>query len=343
MRKRVIVLVLCLVLCAGTGIGETLRYGMTGDEVRMLQQELITQGFLSGGADGIYGRKTEKAVRAFQKKKGLKADGVAGEKTQEAIYGGRAAGEADRGYFSGNYDRIDAKCGPERVRLLQKALIKMDYLQDSADGTYGAITKAAVRLFQKENGLKADGIAGEKTLKAVEQALSEGRKAGASPEKPGDLADGTGIMESPRTSEIRLLHWYDDVKPSLRSKAKLLVYEPESGLSWTLMVHSKGRHCEAEPLTLTDTQVMLKAFNNKYTWVQKGVYVRLPDGRWTVAATCSVPQLNGYITNNGFDGHLSIHFFRDMEECKEMDPNYGVSNQQTIRKLWKKATGQTVQ
>ncbi len=341
MRKRIIVFLMLLALSFSTGIGETLRYGMTGEEVLSLQQALITQGYLSDDADGIYGRRTEKAVRAYQKKQGLKVDGIAGEKTQAALF--NRTTDKEQGYFSGNYERIDNDCETVRIRLLQKALISMNYLQGSADGKYGAITKAAVRLFQKEFGLKQDGIAGEKTLQAMEKAISEKHKASVRPGSNGLLVDGAGMTEAPAKSEIQLLYWYEDIKPALRGKAKMKVYEPVSGLCWTLRLHSKGRHCEAEPLKATDTQIMLKAFGNIYTWEQKGVYVQLPDGRWTIAATCSVPQPSGYIQNNDFDGHLSIHFLRDMEECKEKDPKYGVSNQQTIRKLWKKTTGKTLE
>ena len=35
------------------------------------------------------------------------------------------------------------------------------------DGDFGSRTLEAVKLFQKEAGLKADGIAGTKTLKAL--------------------------------------------------------------------------------------------------------------------------------------------------------------------------------
>ena len=41
-------------------------------------------------------------------------------------------------------------------------------------------------------------------------------------------------------------------------------------------------------------------------------------------------------------GQNCIHFLRDMEECRKNDPNYGVSNQETLRAFWKSLTGQTV-
>ena len=51
----------------------------------------------------------------------------------------------------------------EDVKKLQQALIDLGYLDDTADGTYGAKTQDAVTLFQAVNGLDADGLAGAKT------------------------------------------------------------------------------------------------------------------------------------------------------------------------------------
>ena len=132
------------------------------------------------------------------------------------------------------------------------------------------------------------------------------------------------------------------MKPSLKNRNKLIVFDPATNLQWTLKVYSLGRHCDSEPLTETDTQIMYKAFGNKNTWTPKPVYVQLPSGVWTLASTHNVPHLSGSISNNGFDGHLCVHFLRDMDECQKNDPNYGVQNQNAIRKKWKELTGITV-
>jgi len=352
-RRMILSLLLFLSMLNLAG-AETLKYGMKGDSIVKVQRVLIDQGYLQGTADGVFGRKTEAAVRRFQKKNGLRADGLVGEKTQSVLFpdhtsvslsstpSSQKATPAKTGYFHDDYSTINSSTDPDRIRLLQKALISMNYLRSSADGSYGTMTKSAVRSFQQGNGLKGDGVAGIKTLKAIEKALASGHRAINTIDSAEPLPAGTGKMDAPDKSEIQLLHWYNDIKPNLKYKAILTIYEPVSGLGWILMVHSKGRHCEGEPLTLKDTQILYKAFNNKQTWSQKGVYVLLPDGRWTVGATASVPQLTGYIKDNGFDGHLSIHFFRDMEECEKKDPFYGVSNQKTIRALWKKVSGETV-
>lgn len=50
-------------------------------EVKELQQMLTDLGFLNDKVDGIFGSKTEKAVKAFQKEYGLTADGIAWPQT----------------------------------------------------------------------------------------------------------------------------------------------------------------------------------------------------------------------------------------------------------------------
>lgn len=62
-----------------------LRHGSRGDEVKDLQEQLIRMGYDCGTADGIFGRRTEEAVKEFQKEHGLAADGIVGEQTQKAL------------------------------------------------------------------------------------------------------------------------------------------------------------------------------------------------------------------------------------------------------------------
>ena len=57
------------------------RMGSRGDEVRRIQTKLKSLGFYSGAVDGIYGTKTQSAVKKFQSSVGITADGIAGPKT----------------------------------------------------------------------------------------------------------------------------------------------------------------------------------------------------------------------------------------------------------------------
>jgi len=355
----------------------TLRNGMRGEEVAEIQRALITLGYLKGTADGVFGNNTENAVRKFQRKNKLTADGLVGARTKELLLSkasGASSGNSSGGagsssgasgssesptasassssLFSGNYSTIKSGSRGARVRTLQNALIALNYLSGSADGSYGKKTKAAVVAFQQANSLTADGAAGKKTLAALEKAYRNGEKASSPASDPAPAATPAPEQETadsgsinPKISapgSVQLLSWYDIVKPALSGGSHLLVYDPSSGLSWTLRVLARGRHCDAEPQTAQDTRTMVKAFGGTNTWNQKGVYVQLPDGRWSVASTHDMPHDNGTIKDNDFNGHLCVHFLRTMEEAKQNDPKYGVANQETIRKLWKSLTGQDV-
>ena len=58
----------------------------------------------------------------------------------------------------------------EKVLALQKRLHELGYFSGAQDGIYGLLTERAVKLFQSEHGLAVDGIAGPKTLEAMENS-----------------------------------------------------------------------------------------------------------------------------------------------------------------------------
>ncbi|WP_312283013.1 MULTISPECIES: peptidoglycan-binding protein [Pseudescherichia] len=62
----------------------TLRFGYKGPEVKSLQKMLNSEGY-DIYPDGVFGSKTENAVRLFQSKKNLHVDGIAGRKTMTAL------------------------------------------------------------------------------------------------------------------------------------------------------------------------------------------------------------------------------------------------------------------
>ena len=60
------------------------------------------------------------------------------------------------------------------VKKVQQKLINWGYLDGTADGRFGAKTQAAVKAFQRKNGLTADGRVGAKTAAAMGVTLSGG-------------------------------------------------------------------------------------------------------------------------------------------------------------------------
>ena len=61
--------------------------------------------------------------------------------------------------------------GPDVVTL-QQALAELGYLTGAADGNFGTGTQTAVKKFQEDKGLAADGIAGKMTLEELYKASS---------------------------------------------------------------------------------------------------------------------------------------------------------------------------
>ena len=334
-----------------SGFTRTLRKGYTGADVTAVQQKLKALGFYSGSVDGVYGTGSIAAVKKFQQQNGLTADGLVGSRTYTALMSASTGSSSNSGSDNSS-SSSDSTSGQDyaegtlsygssgtEVKKMQQALKALGY-NVSADGSYGALTQMAVTQFQKRNGLTADGVAGSATLKL----LYSGNAKEADPSANDNMSidDSTGKANGPSVSSVKLLHWFNEVKPSLKNGNKLIVFDPATNLQWTLKAYSLGRHCDSEPLTETDTKIMYKAFGNKNTWTPKPVYVQLPSGVWTLASMHNVPHLSGSISDNGFDGHLCVHFLRDMDECQKNDPNYGVQNQNAIRKKWKEMTGITV-
>jgi peptidoglycan hydrolase-like protein with peptidoglycan-binding domain len=146
---------------ARTSPGGLLRLGSRGPAVTKLQRALGVP------ADGIFGKQTRRAVRAFQRRQGLLVDGIAGPRTLAALSAGGSASAAATSLLQLG-DR-----GPE-VAALQRAL------GIPADGIFGPRTLRAVRQLQRSAGLTADGIVGSATRTALgATSIASGNDDGA--------------------------------------------------------------------------------------------------------------------------------------------------------------------
>jgi peptidoglycan hydrolase-like protein with peptidoglycan-binding domain len=130
----------------------TLERGSEGQDVRDLQEALIELGFKPGAVDGIFGVYTDSAVRAFQTWATVVADGIVGPLTWEKL------DDADK-----SDPTLQEGSEGVAVRGLQRRLIDAGFGPDEIDGRFGGQTAAAVRAFQKQNGLDVDGIVGPNT------------------------------------------------------------------------------------------------------------------------------------------------------------------------------------
>lgn len=327
----------------------TLEYGAVSDDVKYMQIALTHLGFNTNGADGKFGEATVKALKSFQTKYRLSVDGKAGNQTLKLLYDNcnvvatgrtttaqnQAAGGA-RTYSPVGTLKNGSK--GEEVKKLQNALATLNFYDSYITGNYDEPTLKSVKAFQKKYNIDADGVAGAATQRAIQQLL-----AGQTPSIPQQAPVSSQIsFNAPNVGNVKLLHWFNDIRTTLKTGNTVKVYEPKTGAGWQLKVLAGGRHLDAEPITANDTAQLFKAFGGKETWTPKVVYVQLPNGAWTLATTHDVAHDGQTIRDNNFNGHLCVHFLRDMDETVKNDPNYGVTNQNIIRNAWRALTGNTI-
>ena len=122
-------------------------------KVEEVQQILENFGYSSGKIDGKLGPNTRKAVERFQKDQGLKTTKFIDKATWNKLRSFRDTGLIEEGVIN--------------MKAVQKALDLAGYAPGPIDGRPGPMTQEALVLFQKENGLKPDGVIGFKTIKKL--------------------------------------------------------------------------------------------------------------------------------------------------------------------------------
>lgn len=147
-----------------------LRFGSHGLRVAVIQQELHDLGYRTGPQDGIFGPKTLRAVRRFQRQNELATDGIVGPLTFGAI-----AVDIRQQFdpVSKPFGRVTLSLGDTgpAVRTLQGDLLQLGYHPGPADGVFNHQTGRAVMAFQVRHGLAVDEVVGPLTTAAILMAL----------------------------------------------------------------------------------------------------------------------------------------------------------------------------
>ena len=125
--------------------------GAKGERVRTIQYSLRHHGY-SLEIDAVFGKKTEAAVIAFEKKHGIPAHGVVDDREWVALL-----------------TRLKEGASGWSVQALQSQLRESGYAI-KVDGDFGELTEKAVRSFQRANKLPVNGVVDYATWnKLVEQ------------------------------------------------------------------------------------------------------------------------------------------------------------------------------
>ena len=125
-----------------------LRRGSSEPAVVELQKLLLHWETYFGLPDGVFDRKVELAIKAFQHRVFLKEDGIVGALTWQALYTGIPVHMPIL--------RLGSQGKP--VVTLQTVLRGVGFFHEAINGQFDPCTDAAVRAFQKRYGLVSDGI-----------------------------------------------------------------------------------------------------------------------------------------------------------------------------------------
>jgi N-acetylmuramoyl-L-alanine amidase len=148
------------------------RLGDTGPAVAEIRHKLTVLGLLPADeaseqlfADpdlAIFDSEVDDAVRAFQQQRGITVDGIVGAHTYRSLDEARwRLGDRILSYAVSN------TMSGDDVAALQQRLLDMGFDCGRVDGLFGEQTSEALKEFQRNVGIAADGTCGPGTLKAL--------------------------------------------------------------------------------------------------------------------------------------------------------------------------------
>jgi len=147
------------------------RSGDTGPAVAEIRARLAFLGLLSSGDDqlggasfetAVFDQAVDAAVRGFQQQRGASVDGIVGPQTWRLLDEARWRLGARVLWYSPSH----LLSGDDVVELQQR-LLGLGFDTGRADGIFGRDTEVALREFQRNVGILADGTCGPATFKAL--------------------------------------------------------------------------------------------------------------------------------------------------------------------------------
>lgn len=197
------------------------------------------------------------------------------------------------------------------VMKIQKRLKELGYFNGTIGGNYLTKTSIAVEAFQLANGLHVNGAYMDDT---TEKYLFS--KNAIPVEK---------IVEKTETSSQEYAKemdwWKSDIQKIFAKGTVAQITDVETGVSWKEKRRGGTNHADVEPLTYEDTTILKSAYNGKWSWNRRAIWVTI-DGVTYAASMNGMPH-GGSSINNGFDGHHCIHFTNSRTHCSnKVCPNH---------------------
>jgi peptidoglycan hydrolase-like protein with peptidoglycan-binding domain len=137
--------------------------------VSNIQRELNRRGYYDGVVDGVWGARTDAAVRDFLQASGARVNAEASDALLGAIMGApakRAAAPVRKN------DPIAALIAPSnRVLAVQRALNDFAYGPVSPTGNYDPATRAAIERFERARGMPVTGQVSDRLVRELSSVV----------------------------------------------------------------------------------------------------------------------------------------------------------------------------
>ncbi len=240
---------------------QQIKSGSRGELVALVQLMLNEKGYSCSSADGIFGTKTESAVRSYQKAKGLSVDGIVGTNTYAKLFTECLLKRGSRG---------------ELVKALQTRLNEQGYGAGTADGIFGSNTEQAVKALQSAAGIATDGKVGKNTW----TALLEGKAAGIPASAHFKLSefkckDGTAVPAKYYANCQKLMNLLEEIESCVREPGDYRYERIPNG-----ELQQEGGRSQAEPAPIRGGSRHQGKRKERIRGVQAVRYVgRQPRGR----------------------------------------------------------------
>ncbi|MGE5581893.1 MAG: peptidoglycan-binding protein [Bacillota bacterium] len=245
------------------------------------------------------------------------------------------------------------------VAEIQTYLYRLKYLKRGPDGVFGRLTAEAVKSFQLEHSIPADGKVGPDTLEALRAAASVNQRVIEYTVAPDETLAGIAERYNSSIAEIMVKNKlkgnevYAGQKllipaggnnlsqPASRGRSGGVWEVPwtiatqlwENGEDATIIDAATGKsfkarrlygyyHADVEPVTRQDTNTMLAIYGGKWSWARRAVVVSIRN-LFIAASMNGMPHGHKSIAGNGFPGQFCVHFLGSkVHQDGQVDPEH---------------------
>ncbi|HEX2841988.1 tetratricopeptide repeat protein [Hyphomicrobium sp.] len=237
----------------------------------------------------------------------------------------------------------------DAVRKLQEALKGLGYDIDQADGRFGDDTRRAVIAFQNKNKLKADGVVGPATFRAIVggnpaqldsaslDAASDGRMPLTTSDKL-EILDALGNIMRARKLYAEAIPYYDQALALIsKPERRHWVYYYARGTSYERLKNWDAAEVDLQKaLSLYPDQPLILNYLG-YSWIDQGR--NLKEGMAHIEKAVALKPDDGYIVDSlGWAHYMQGNFndaVRYLERAVELKPDDPVLNDHLGDALWR--------